>query len=175
VTGVKQRLSRKAYASTQSIEMEPALHGFDQRSDPDALLRMLHQYFRVAERCAGGLASIRWSANRPRFVLVWPTVPIIGMGEPTFEQTPARRAVRVAILGGVVASPRSRASLSIAFTRWRDSLWASVELRDYMPRAGQVAVIDWLYRQTQLRVHEWVGLRYVRRLRQRWLARTIGG
>jgi hypothetical protein len=136
---------------------------------------MLHEYFRVAEQCACGLVRMRWSGGRPGFVLLWPVVTIIRMGQPSFEETPERRAIRVAVRGGLLVDPVSRASLRIAFTRGPDSLWASVELRDYVPRAGQLAVGDWLYRNTQVHVHEWVGLRYVRQLRRRWLAQAEGG
>jgi len=88
---------------------------------------------------------------------------------------PTRRAVRVAVEGGLLVSPASGASLGILFTRAQDSPRASVELRHYMPRAGQFAVVDWVYRQTQVRVHERVGMQYVRQLRHQWLADTDGG
>jgi hypothetical protein len=172
---LQQPAASKAYESTQSIELQPAVDRFDSRTDPDALVRMLRQYFSVAEQCACGLVQMRWSAGRPSFVLLWPAVTMIQMGEPTFEQTPERRAVHVAVEGGLLVSPASGASLGIAFTRGPNSLLASVELRHYTPRFGQLVGADWVYRQTQVRVHEWVGLRYVRQLRRQWLAQADGG
>ena len=168
-------LQLRTYVSTQSIALEAAGDRFEHRTDSDALLRMLHEYFTVAEQCAAGLVRMRWSARRPAFVLLWPPVPMIRMGEPTFEQTPVQRSVRVAVQGGLLVSPVCRPSLSVTLTRRPDAVWASVELRDYMPRGGQLLAVDWLYRQTQVRIHEWVGLRYVRQLRRRWLAQPNGG
>ncbi len=172
MTVLQHRIARRTYASTHSIELEPAADRFEQWTNQDALLRLLDEYFMVAQQSAAGLVRIRWSARQPHFVLVWPAVLMINMGEPTFEETAGRRAIRVAVQGGLLVSPVCKASLSIAFTYGPDSLWASVELRDYMPRGGHIAVVDWLYRQTQVRMHEWVGLRYVRLLRRRWLAES---
>jgi hypothetical protein len=157
-----------AYDSTQSIVLPTKMDAFDSRTDPDALLRMLREYFTVAQQCSGGLVRIRWSAGRPRLVLLWPPVTMLQMSEPTYEEQPRRRVLSVAVVGGLLVAPESEARLAIAVTRGQDGLRASVELRHFMPRAGQVGVIDWVYRQTQARVHAWVGLRYLRQLGRSW-------
>ena len=53
-----------AYDSTQTIGLPDAASGFDSRTEPDALRRMLDHYFAVAEQCACGLVRMRWSAGR---------------------------------------------------------------------------------------------------------------
>jgi hypothetical protein len=161
----------KAYDSTQWIALPDDMSDFDSRTNPDALLRMLQQYLAVAQRCVCGLVRVRWSDGRPRFVLAWPPVTMIQMGEPTYETLPERSAVSVTVDGGLLVADGSGARLAIAVTRLRDSAWAAgVELRHYMPRGGQSAVVDWVYRQTQVRVHTLVGLRWLRQCRRRWQA-----
>jgi len=175
MTILQQLMAGQAYESTQCIELEPAVESV---STGGPTLTPWSACSMITSRLRSSLPAGSYAYGgppRPRFVLLWPAVTMIRMGEPTFEQTPERRAVRVAVGGGLLVSPMPGASLSIAFTCRPDSLWASVELRRYMPRAVQFVVVDRLYQQTQFRVHEWVGLRYLRLLRRRWLAQTDGG
>jgi hypothetical protein len=157
-------------ASTQRIELSGHADGFDARAEPDALLRMLQDYFAVAGRCAAGLVRVRWRADRPRFTLIWPPLTLIAMAAPRYTSDPDRRAVSLDVLGGWLVDPRAAPRLAIAITRESGSLVASVELRDYAPRGVRLAVVRWLYLQTQARVHAWVGLSYLRQLRRQWLA-----
>jgi hypothetical protein len=153
-----------AYDATQSILLPNATDLLDSLTRPEALRGLLDQYFVVVEQCALGLMRIRWSAGAARLVLRWPELTILKFGEASFEDQPRRRAISLPIQGGLAVASGSRAHLAIAITREHDAVQISVELGHYMPRAGQLAVVDWMYRHIQARVHAWVGLRYLRQL-----------
>ena len=157
-----------AFTSIQSADLPNSENLFDSRLDSDMLLRMLNGYFSVAEECAGGLVRMRWAAGRPRFVLRWPALTLIAMGKPNFERSSDTRAVSVAVEGGWLVDPTWTPRLAIAITREPGRLRARVELSEYRPRGGRLAAVRWVYRQTQARVHVWVGLRYLRRLAREW-------
>jgi len=123
---------------------------------------MLDSYFSVAERCTRGLVRIRWAAAQPRFVLVWPRLTLIAMGEPNYESSTDRRAISLAVIGGALINPSSTARLAIAIERQPRSLRARIELLGYQPRGATHALVGWLYGRTQARVHAWVGNRYLR-------------
>ena len=125
---------------------------------------MLDSYFSVAQRCARGLIRLRWEAGRPRFVLAWPRLTLIAMGEPTYESSSDRRAISLAVIGGWLVNPAPTARLAIALERRPHALDARVELLAYQPRGAPNAVVGWLYGHSQARVHAWVGLQYLRQL-----------
>jgi hypothetical protein len=129
---------------------------------------MLRAYFSVAERCAGRLVRIHWMGSRPAIGLAWPRVLLIAMEEPTLELTADRRAISVAIEGGLLVMPASQPRLVIALTRQPGLLEACFDLVDYQPRGGHWAIINWLYGHTQVLVHVRVGNRYLRELRREW-------
>lgn len=130
---------------------------------------MLRGYFSVAERCTPGLVRIQWQVGKPRFVALWPRVTLLAMGQPTYELADARRAIRVAVVGGLLVDPESAARLSIVLERGAQFVHASVELVDYQPRFWRQPVLRWLYAHTQAVVHAWVGRRYLRYLYQECL------
>jgi hypothetical protein len=82
-------------------------------------------------------------------------VTLLAMGEPTYELADARRAISVAVVGGLLVDPASAARLSIVLERRAQSVRASVELVDYQPRFWRLPVLWWLYGHTQAVVHAW--------------------
>jgi hypothetical protein len=90
------------------------------------------------------------------------------MGEPCFQRSAEQCSVSVTVEGGWLVDRRSTPRLAIVVTRESGCLLARVELREYRPRGGQFAAVRWVYRQTQARVHAWVGLRYLCWLRREW-------
>jgi hypothetical protein len=153
-----------AYDATQSMLLPDATDRFESLAGSEALRGLLDHYFVVVEQCALGLVRIRWSAGEARLALRWPELTVLQFGEPTFEDQPRRRAITLPIEGGLAVATGSGARFAIAVTLEPEALQISVELRHYMPRAGQLAVVDWMYRHIQARVHAWVGLRYLRQL-----------
>jgi hypothetical protein len=152
------------FASTQCVILPCSPDTFDSCAQPDRLSRMLDSYFSVAQRCAGGLVRIRWEAGRPRFVLAWPRLTLIAMGEPRCESSADRRAISLAVIGGWLVNPAPTARLAIALERRPESLRARVELIGYQPRGARNALVGWLYGHTQARVHALVGRRFLRQL-----------
>ena len=157
------------FASTQWITLRTPPRAFNRWADAERLSKILHDYFSVAERCTRGLVCIQWRVGNPRFVALWPRVTLLATGEPTYELADARRAIRVAVVGGLVVDPASAARLSIVLERRAQSVHASVELVDYQPRFWRLPVLWWLYGHTQAVVHAWVGRRYLRHLYQECL------
>ncbi len=161
--------------STQWIELPGAAGDLESRGRPEVLLRLLRDYFGVAERCSGGVVRLRWRGDRPRFTLLWPPLTLIDMAAPAYDSGPERCAVSLEVTGGWLVDPGSKPGLAIALTRRTDELVASVELGEYAPRRADWAVVRWVYLQTQARIHARVGLTYLRQLQRRWLPVTPSG
>jgi hypothetical protein len=156
------------FRSTQCIALPEDASAFDYWGQPHRMLDMLHAYFSVAERGVVWLVRIRWQANRPAFVLVWPPAPLITMGEPDFELTADRRAISVDVEGGWLVTSSTKARLVISLTRRTGDMRAVIDLMDYQPRGGHRVIVRWVYKLTQARLHAWLGRRYLRQFRRRW-------
>jgi hypothetical protein len=159
------------FCSSQCISLPDVPAGvFASWARPDRLGLMLEAYFAVAERTAARLARVRWLDRGPAILLLGLAgVPLIEMGRPGFELGPRRRAITVAVEGGLLVMPGSRARLIIELARGSEDVQACVHLLGYQPRAGRYAIVRWLYQRTQLRVHALVGRQYLRRLRRQWM------
>jgi hypothetical protein len=160
-------------ASTQTLALPGAPDALEACASPDQLLRLLRDYFAVAERAAAGLVRVRWGAEGPRITLLWPPLTLIAMGRAAYECGSERCAVSVDVCGGWLVQPGSTPRLAISVTRRADNLAASVELIDYAPRWVRWAAVRWLYLHAQAPIHARVGLAYLRQLQRRWQARPL--
>jgi hypothetical protein len=161
--------SGTGYRSTQSILLPDVDQAFDAWGTRSGLLALLRRYFAIAERSVGRLVRARWHGGQPALVLLWPPIPFVRMGEPALDLTADRRAIRVGIEGGLLVMPLIQAYLAIELSRGTSEVLARVDLVGYWPRFGQFAIVRRLYELTQSRVHQSVGLRYLRLLRDIWL------
>ena len=125
------------YRSLQGVTLPDAPGAFESWGQPASLARMMRSYFNVAENCAARLMRVRWTGKcRPTIYLAWPSVVMIGMAEATFESSADRRAIDVAVTGGLLVKPEARPHLVIALERRPAGVQASVDLLDYQPRGG---------------------------------------
>jgi hypothetical protein len=97
------------------------------------------------------------------------------MDRPSVTLTAERSAISVLVRGGMVVDPASHAWLTIALEQRASRVLALVDLVGYQPRGGRLGVVRWLYAQTQLRLHVWVGNRFLAALRARWVAAGTDG
>jgi hypothetical protein len=162
VSTLRRLASPGEYESIQSVTLPCSPDTFDSYAQPDRLTRMLHGYFAVAAGSTLRLVRVRWEADGPRFILILPLVTLIAMAEPRYESSADRRAISLAVIGGLLVNPAASGCLAIALERRPPSLIASVELQQYQPRYARNAIIGWLYGRTQARVHAWVGRRFLR-------------
>jgi hypothetical protein len=160
------------YRSLQGVTLPDAPGAFESWGQPASLARMMRSYFNIAENCAARLMRVRWTGKcRPTIYLAWPSVVMIGMAEATFESSADRRAIDVAVTGGLLVKPEARPHLVIALERRPAGVQASVDLLDYQPRGGDSAIVRWVYRYTQVAMHVVVGRLYLRQLRREWGSR----
>ena len=156
------------YCSTQTITLPDVENAFESWGTRSGLLELLRGYFAYAERSAWRLVRARWHGTQPLLVLLWPRIPLLSMGEPLVDLTADRRAIRVGIEGGLLVMPSIQAYLAIELNRGPHDVLGRVDLVGYWPRFGRFAVARRVFELTQLRVHQSVGLRYLRHVRRAW-------
>lgn len=154
--------------SVQRIALGTSETAFAYWGQPCVLERLLRRYFSIAERSAGRLVRVSWEHGGPVIRVRWLGVPLIVMGQPRLYVDARRHAIGVPILGGLVACANPGAELRIVLTHRSPEVLALVELDAYRPRAGQIKLFNWTYRQTQARLHALVGRRFLRDLARRW-------
>jgi len=160
------------FASTQSVVLPCPIDAFEVLAQPARLAGMLRDYFSVAERCTLGLVRIKWLLGKPRFVTVWPGVTLLAMSAPTSELGGNRRAINVAVEGGLLVGAGAAGRLSIVLERRAQFVHASVELVGYQPRFSHQPRVVWIHGHTQANVHAWVGRRYLRELSAQCMGRA---
>ncbi len=143
---------------------------FGRWASADGLHDLLHAYFATAERSVGGLVRTDWGDGSPILVIAGSRLDLVVMGRPSVTVSAGRSAISVLVRGGLVVDPASHAWLTVVLERRAPGVLALVDLVDYRPRGGNLGVVRWLYARTQLRLHIWVGNRFLAELRARWVA-----
>ena len=162
-----QSVSSADVRSVQSVELPDLPGAFEAWGSPRALVSLLHSYFDVAVRSVWPLVCIQWQAGQPR-LMVAGLIPLIVMGAPSIDSTVDRRAIKVAVRGGILVNVASSARLTLSLDRRAALVCANVELVGYYPRFGQRAMVRRMYAASQARLHVSVGRRFLRELHHAW-------
>jgi len=172
-----------AVRSVQAAELTLPSQALDRVWTPMHLERLARTYWRFITRATLGVIRIRYTPTRRDLVVLTRPFSLLSFHEPEYEMSPCRGLVRWRIAKGLLVSRAGRGEgyLQIEVQRRQDSeqhdcavAHVGVEVANFYPAIAS-GVSQWVYRETQSRIHVLVTHGFLRSLARLDLAESVIG
>lgn len=172
-----------AVRSVQAAELTLPTPALDRIWTPMNLERLARTYWRFISRATLGVIRVSYTPTGREVVLLTRPFSLLSFHEPEYELSSRRGLVRWRIAKGLLVSPAGRGEgyLQIEVQRREDSeqddcavARVEVEVANFYPAIAR-GVSQWVYRETQSRMHVLVTHGFLRSLARLDLAESVIG